>query len=253
MIIYENHVLTIIDSSEKKTGSMGALWVSGYAFRYEDGSYVAYDAADDLTKTVSVVPCDYEGWYSSDSSAVYPYCAQPGAVRVPVTLDGTAQYAFYLTLQNVIDDQNRSDNNKNPVTLLQNISGDCAINSDVFIDMGSYSINGTLTIADGADWGSILPTEFDRHGYKRPKGDGGYEWRDSDTADAAVSSMTNVSIARLPIPSMTLLLWANGKATRSEPIGTTVRLEVTCTTGASVTFYIQKEGSDTLSRWRGKT
>lgn len=119
VIIYENHVLTIIDSSEKKTGSMGALWVSGYAFRYEGGSYVAYDAADDLTKTVSVVPCDYEGWYSSD-------------------------------------------NNKNPVTLLQNISGDCAINSDVFIDMGSYSINGTLTIADGADWGSILPTEFDR-------------------------------------------------------------------------------------------
>lgn len=104
---------------------------------------------------------------------------------------------------------------------------------------------GTLTIADGADWGSILPTEFDRHGYKLPKGDGGYEWRDSDTADAAVSSMTNVSIARLPIPSMTLLLWANGKATRSELIGTTVRLETTCTTGASVTFYIQKEGSDT--------
>lgn len=252
VIIYENHVLTIIDSSEKKTGSMGALWVSGYAFRYEDGSYVAYDAADDLTKTVSVVPCDYEGWYSSDSSAVCPYCAQPGAVRVPVTLDGTAQYAFYLTLQNVIDDQNRSDNNKNPVTLLQNISGNCAINSDVFIDMGSYSINGTLTIADGADWGSILPTEFDRHGYKRPKGDGGYEWRDSDTADAAVSSMTNVSIARLPIPSMTLLLWANGKATCSEPIGTTVRLEATCTTGASVTFYIQKEGSDTPVTLEGK-
>lgn len=211
------------------------------------------------------------------------------------TLDGTAQYASYLTLQNVIDDQNRSDNNKNPVTLLQNISGDCAINSDVFIDMGSYSINGTLTvtdatasfsssgsritavtmsgseasvglfqrssiipkigtltIADGADWGSILPTEFDRHGYKLPKGDGGYEWRDSDTADAAVSSMTNVSIARLPIPSMTLLLWANGKATRSEPIGTTARLEATCTTGASVTFYIQKEGSDTPVTLEGK-
>lgn len=273
----------------------GSLLVSGYAFRYEDGSYVAYGAAYDLTKTVSVVPCDYEGWYSSDSSAVCPYCAQPGAVRVPVTLDGTAQYASYLTLQNVIDDQNRSDNNKNLVTLLQNISGDCAINSDVFIDMGSYSINGTLTvtdatasfsssgsqitavtmsgseasfglfqrssiipkigtltIADGADWGSILPTEFDRHGYKLPKGDGGYEWRDSDTADAAVSSMTNVSIARLPIPSMTLLLWANGKATRSEPVGTTVRLEATCATGASVTFYIQKEGSDTPVTLEGK-
>ncbi len=266
----------------------GSLLVSGYAFRYEDGSYVAYDAADDLTKTVSVVPCDYEGWYSSDSSAVCPYCAQPGAVRVPVTLDGTAQYAFYLTLQNVIDDQNRSDNNKNPATLLQNISGDCTIDENVFIDTQRRSIDGTLTvkdavvsfsgsgsritavtmfggearfglfqrssaipeigtltIADGADWGSILPTEFDRHGYKLPKDDGGYEWRDGDTADAAVSSMTNVSIARLPIPSMTLLLWANGKTTRSEPIGTTVRLEATCTMGASVTFYIQKEGSDT--------
>lgn len=91
VVIYENHVLTIIDSSEKKTGSMGALWVDGDHVTIRDGSYVAYDAADDLTKTVSVVPCDYEGWYSS---AVCPYCAQPGAVRVPVTLDGTAQYAL---------------------------------------------------------------------------------------------------------------------------------------------------------------
>ena len=267
----------------------GSLLVSGYAFQYEDGSYAAYDATDDLTKTVSVVPCDYEGWYSSDSGAVCPYCAQPGAVRVPVKLDGTAQYAFYLTLQKAIDEQNRSDNKDTPITLLKNISGDCAINSDVFIDMGGHSINGTLTvknatasfsggkesritavtmsgskarfgqiqrssiipqigtltIADGANWGSILPTEFDRHGYKLPKDDDSYEWRDSDTADAAASTMTNVSITRLPIPNTTLLLWANGKTTHSEPIGTTVRLEAGCAIGSSVTFYIQKEGSDT--------
>lgn len=216
----------------------GSLLVSGYAFQYEDGSYVAYDAADDLTKTVSVVPCDFEGWYGSDS-AVCPYCAQPGAVWVPVTLDGTAQYAFYLTLQKAIDDTNRSDNNKSPVTLLRDVSGDCAINSDVFIDMGRHNINGTLTvkaatvsfsgsgsritavtmsgseaqldyigrggttpvmgtltIRHGASWSSILPTGADRHGYKLLKDGGGYEWRDSDTADADASIMTNVVSAQ---------------------------------------------------------
>lgn len=309
VIIYENHVLTIIDSSEKKTGSMVALWVDGGHVTIRDGINAGGNTRSGLDaafaaapngSTVTVLGGDSITAYldggksltlalnGKDVSNIYVGRSE-GANSLTVTgtrniqniyvhqdneadltdwtgkmeqlyvysggkatLDGTAQYAFYLTLQNVIDDQNRSDNNKNPVTLLQNISGDCAISSDVFIDMGSYSINGTLTIADGADWGSILPTEFDRHGYKLPKGDGGYEWRDSDTADAAVSSMTNVSIARLPIPSMTLLLWANGKATRSEPIGTTVRLEATCTTGASVTFYIQKEGSDTPVTLEGK-
>lgn len=39
VIIYENHVLTIIDSSEKKTGSMGALWVDGGHVTMRDGSY----------------------------------------------------------------------------------------------------------------------------------------------------------------------------------------------------------------------
>ena len=39
VIIYENHVLTIIDSSEKKTGSMGALWVDGGYVTIRDGSY----------------------------------------------------------------------------------------------------------------------------------------------------------------------------------------------------------------------
>ena len=61
VIIYENHVLTIIDSSEKKTGSMGALLVSGYAFRYEDGSYVIVNYGDTpyTADGVTVSPLSY--------------------------------------------------------------------------------------------------------------------------------------------------------------------------------------------------
>ena len=37
--IYKDHVLTIIDSSEGKTGSMGALWADGGRVTIQDGSY----------------------------------------------------------------------------------------------------------------------------------------------------------------------------------------------------------------------
>ena len=39
VIIYKDHVLTIIDSSEKKNGSMGALWADGGRVTIQDGSY----------------------------------------------------------------------------------------------------------------------------------------------------------------------------------------------------------------------
>ena len=39
VIIYEDHVLTIIDSSEEKTGSMGTLWAEKGHVTIQDGSY----------------------------------------------------------------------------------------------------------------------------------------------------------------------------------------------------------------------
>lgn len=269
----------------------GSLLASGHAFRYEDGSYVAYDATDNLTKTVSVVTCGYEGWYGSDSSAVCPYCGQTGAIQVPVTVDGTAQDGFYLTLQAAIGEKNRDT--AKAITLLRNISGGCTIDSDVSLDTKGFRIDGTLTvknatvsfsgrgstvtavtmsgseakfelierrsvlpeigtltITDGADWRSILPTRSDRHGYKLRKVGGGYEWKDSDTADANVSSMTNVCIARLPIPDPTLRIKVNGKDTIGAEINTPVQLVANCGTGAAptVTFYLQKNGSETIVR-----
>ena len=264
------------------SNTAGSLLAPGYAFRYEDGSYVSYTDTDDLTKTVSVVPCGYEGWYGSDSSAVCPCCNQTGAVQVPVTsADGTAQYAFYVTLQGAVSNMNRSDSKDDPIVLLRDISGDSTIDRNAFINMNSHNINGALTvnnaevyfsgsgstvtavtmsgseakfelirrssvipkmgkltIAGGADWGSILPEQSDRHGYKLFKDDNSYEWRDSDTADADAASMDNVSIARLPISSMELLLKVDGKTTGSAEVGTTVQLAATCTTGASVSFYV---------------
>ena len=267
----------------------GSLLAPGYAFRYEDGSYVSYTATDDLTKTVSVVPCGYEDWYGSDSSAVCPCCNQTGAVQVPVTsADGTAQYAFYMTLQGAVSNTNRSDSKDDPIVLLRDISGDSTIDRNAFINMNSHSINGALTvnnaevyfsgsgstvtavtmsgseakfglirrssvipgmgkltIAGGADWGSILPDQIDRYGYKLFKDDNSYEWRDSDTADADAASMTNVSIGRLPIPGTDLEFQVDGSDIVTAEVGTTVQLTATCTTGASVSFYIQKQDGET--------
>ena len=267
----------------------GSLLAPGYAFRYEDGSYVSYTATDDLTRTVSVVPCGYEGWYGSDSSAVCPCCDQTGTVQVPVTsADGTAQYAFYVTLQGAVSNTNRSDSKDDLIKLLEDVSGDCTIDRNVFINMNNHNINGaltvnnaevyflgqgstvtaitmsgskakfglisrssvipgmgTLTIAGGADWGSILPEQSDRHGYKLFGDDNSYEWRDSDTADADAASMTNVSIGRLPIPSTDLEFRVDGRDIVATEVGTTVQFTATCSTGASVTFYIQKQDSET--------
>ena len=271
------------------SNTAGSLLAPGYAFRYEDGSYVSYTATDDLTKTVSVVPCGYEGWYGSDGSAVCPCCNQTGAVQVPVTgADGTAQYAFYVTLQGAVSNTNRSDSKDNPIVLLGDVSGDSTIDRNAFINMNSHNINGTLTvnnaevyfsgkgstvtaitmcgseakfglisrasvipgmgtltIADGADWGSILPEQSDRHGYKLLGDDNSYEWRDSDTADADASSMTNVSIGRLPIPSTDLEFRVDGSDIVAAEVGTTVQFTATCSAGASVIFYIQKQDSET--------
>ena len=271
------------------SNTAGSLLAPGYAFRYEDGSYVSYTATDDLTKTVSVVPCGYEDWYGSDSSAVCPCCNQTGAVQVPVTsADGTAQYAFYVTLQGAVSNTNRSDSKDDPIVLLRDISGDSTIDRNAFINMNSHNINGALTvnnaevyfsgsgstvtavtmsgseakfglirrssvipgmgkltIAGGADWGSILPDQIDRYGYKLFKDDNSYEWRDSDTADADAASMTNVSIGRLPIPGTDLEFQVDGSDIVTAEVGTTVQLTATCTTGASVSFYIQKQDGET--------
>ena len=271
------------------SNTAGSLLAPGYAFRYEDGSYVSYAATDDLTRTASVVPCGYEGWYGSDGSAVCPCCNQAGAVQVPVTsADGTVQYAFYVTLQGAVSNTDRSDSKDNLIVLLGDVSGDSTIDRNAFINMNSHNINGaltvnnaevyfsgrgstvsaitmsgskakfglisrssvipgmdTLTIAGGADWGSILPEQYDRHGYKLLKDDNSYEWRDSDTADADASSMTNVSIGSLPIPSTDLEFHVDGRDIVAAEVGTTVQFTAACATGASVTFYIQKQDSET--------
>ena len=45
VIIYKDHVLTIIDSSEGKTGSMGTLWADGGRVTIQDGSYAGIIAS----------------------------------------------------------------------------------------------------------------------------------------------------------------------------------------------------------------
>ena len=56
VIIYENHVLTIIDSSEKKTGSMGALWVDGGHVTMRDGINAGGNTRSGLDAAFAAAP-----------------------------------------------------------------------------------------------------------------------------------------------------------------------------------------------------
>ncbi len=276
--------------------SAGALLAPGCAFRYADGSYVPYDATADVEAAVSVVKCTFEGWYSSEESASCPHCAGKAAIRVPVTVDGAASYAFYLTLQKAVDEPSYDDTKA--ITLLEAVSGDCRIGEKTIFAMNNKKIDGTvtandaelgfeskggeitavtlsgsgakfgllgrgsvtpvmgtLTIENGAAWAGILPSLGpDRYGYKIQT-DSGYIWKDSDTAGGTVSVMHNVSIGRLPIPKTSLRMKVNEKDVIGVELETPVQLVAGCGTGstAAVTFYLQKEGSETIVQLTGVT
>lgn len=107
----------------------------------------------------------------------------------------------------------------------------------------STAVIGTLQLAEGATWANILyvPAQY---GYKVYDADGTYTWYASDTDSTVVKELTNVTIERLPITSKNLSLKVDGKNVSSVDRGTTVQLCASCnTSGAQVTFYVQKTGN----------
>ena len=105
------------------------------------------------------------------------------------------------------------------------------------------AVIGTLTLAEGATWKTILNDTA--LGYKVFNADGTHKWYARD--DVKGSQLNNVIINRLPIATKTLNLKVDGKNLTGNPPkverGTTVQLCASCNTkDATVTFSILKKG-----------
>ena len=109
---------------------------------------------------------------------------------------------------------------------------------------GKPAVIGTLTLAEGATWKTILNDTA--LGYKMLNADGTHKWYARD--DVKGSQLNNVIINRLPITSKTLSFKVNGTNVKSNKVerGTTVQLCAGCNANdVTVTFSILKTGETT--------
>uniref|UniRef100_UPI004027D3B0 hypothetical protein n=1 Tax=Gemmiger formicilis TaxID=745368 RepID=UPI004027D3B0 len=106
---------------------------------------------------------------------------------------------------------------------------------------GDPAVIGTLTLAEGATWKTILNGKT--LGYKVLNADGTYKWYAPD--DVNDSQLNNVIINSLPITRKNLAFKVNGTNVKVNKVerGTTVQLCADCNTkDATVTFSILKKG-----------
>ena len=109
---------------------------------------------------------------------------------------------------------------------------------------GKPAVIGTLTLAEGATWKTILNDTA--LGYKVLNADGTHKWYARD--DVKGSQLNNVIINRLPITSKTLNLKVDGTNVKGNKVerGTTVQLCASCNAkDVAVTFSILKTGETT--------
>lgn len=134
-------------------------------------------------------------------------------------------------------------NTKNTTTV--SINNVVAYKGAKLAGSGKPAVIGTLTLAAGATWKTILNDTA--LGYKVLNTDGTYKWYAPN--DVKDSQLNNVIINSLPITSKTLNLKVDGKnLTGNSPKverGTTVQLCASCNKDAEVTFSILKTGETT--------
>ena len=107
---------------------------------------------------------------------------------------------------------------------------------------GYPAVIGTLMLAEGATWKTILNETA--LGYKVLNVDGTHKWYAQDGVSG--SQLNNVIINRLPITTKNLSLKVNRTNVKKVERGTTVQLCAGCnTSGATVTFSILKTGDTT--------
>ena len=111
--IYKDHVLTIIDSSEGKAGSMGALWADGGRVTIQDGSYAeiiaSYEDSIKITGegTVKIRKIQMLGDYSGSNKKVVADLLKPGYAVYLVDESGeTATYTVVDGYYNVYNNGN---------------------------------------------------------------------------------------------------------------------------------------------------
>ena len=107
------------------------------------------------------------------------------------------------------------------------------------------AVIGTLTLAEGATWKTILSGKT--LGYKVLNADGTHKWYARD--DVNGSQLNNVIINILPITFEKLNLEVDGKNLTGNSLkverGTTVQLCASCNKDAEVTFSIKQDGATT--------
>ena len=108
---------------------------------------------------------------------------------------------------------------------------------------GYPAVIGTLTLAEGATWKTILNDTA--LGYKVLNADGTHKWYARD--DVKGSQLNNVIINRLPITRKDLAFKVNGTNVKGDKVerDTTVQLCASCNKDAEVTFSILKKGETT--------
>ena len=110
---------------------------------------------------------------------------------------------------------------------------------------GKAAVIGTLTLAEGATWKTILNGKT--LGYNVLNADGTYQWYAPN--DVKGSQLNNVIINSLPITTKALNLKVDGQKLTGNPPkverGTTVQLCASCNKDAEVTFSILKTGETT--------
>ena len=118
---------------------------------------------------------------------------------------------------------------------------------------GKAAVIGTLTLAEGATWKTILNGKT--LGYKVLNADGTYQWYAPN--DVKGSQLNNVIINSLPITTKTLNLKVDGKnLTGNSPKverGTTVQLCASCNTkGADVYIYTEEIAGNNVPTYSQK-
>ena len=169
------------------------------------------------------------------------------------TIDGTRDTGFDLNgycIKGTVTVEAATSNN---TTTFSNTQNTTTANIDAVVAhkgaklAGSRypAVIGTLTLAAGATWKTILNDTA--LGYKVLNTDGTHRWYARD--DVNGSQLNNVIIDRLPITSKTLNLNVDGKKLTGNPPkverGTTVQLCASCNKGAEVTFSIKQDGKTT--------
>ena len=170
------------------------------------------------------------------------------------TIDGTQDTGLNLnghsikgtvTVKGIKDDfiTTTLSNTKNTTTA--SIDKVVAFDGAELAGSGKAAVIGTLTLAEGATWKTILNGKT--LGYNVLNADGTYQWYAPN--DVKGSQLNNVIINSLPITTKALNLKVDGQKLTGNPPkverGTTVQLCASCNKDAEVTFSILKAGETT--------